>query len=184
MAELRMRLRQATAPLHDRVDSAFSGFDLQDPDDYRRFLRAHYRVLCAAERALEQAAIGDVLDDWPARVRRHALGKDLAQLGCALPSPAPLAKPNDDAACWGIAYVLEGSRLGGRVLARRLREANPQAPTRYLEHGDVAVLWPGFLARLERDAARCAWEPMLAAAETTFALFAEAATQERACEPG
>jgi len=25
---------------------------------------------------------------------------------------------------------------------------------------------------------------MLAAAETTFALFAEAATQERACEPG
>jgi len=141
-------------------------------------------VLCAAERALEQAAIGDVLDDWPARVRRHALGKDLAQLGCALPSPAPLAKPSDNAACWGIAYVLEGSRLGGRVLARRLREANPQAPTRYLEHGNVAVLWPGFLARLERDAARCAWESMLAAAETTFALFAEAATQERACEPG
>ncbi|HBZ98455.1 MAG TPA: heme oxygenase, partial [Pseudomonas sp.] len=34
------------------------------------------------------------------------------------------------------------------------------------------------------DAARCAWEPMLAAAETTFAMFAEAATQERACEPG
>ena len=99
MAELRMRLRQATAPLHDRVDSAFSGFDLHDPDDYCRFLRAHYRVLCAAERALEQAAIGDVLDDWPARVRRHALGKDLAQLGCALPSPAPLAKPTDNAAC-------------------------------------------------------------------------------------
>ena len=44
MAELRLRLREATAPLHERVDAAYSDFDLGRPEDYRRFLRAHARA--------------------------------------------------------------------------------------------------------------------------------------------
>ncbi len=184
MAELRARLRQATAPLHEQVDAAFSDFSLEQPDDYRRFLRAHSRVLSAAEIALERAGFAALLDDWPLRVRRHALWADLAELEC--PSPAALSIPslNDFASCWGVAYVLEGSRLGGRVLARRVRQANQTVPIRYLEHGEVARLWPAFLARLEQHAASYAWEPMLLAAEQTFALFAEAAALEHDCEYG
>lgn len=183
MAELRARLRQATAPLHGQVDAAFSDFSLEQPDDYRRFLRAHSRVLSAAEIALERAGFAALLDDWPMRVRRHALYADLVEMDCPLPTALSLPL-SDFASCWGVAYVLEGSRLGGRVLARRIRQANPTAPVRYLEHGDVARLWPAFLTRLEQDAASCAWEPMLAAAERTFVLFAEAAALEHDCEYG
>lgn len=182
MAELRARLRQATAPLHEQVDAAFSGFALERPDDYLHFLRAHSRVLSAAEIALERAGIAGLLDDWPMRVRRHALTADLAELHCPHPAALPIRPLNDIASCWGVAYVLEGSRLGGRVLARRIREVNPTAPVRYLEHGDVARLWPTFLARLEYAAPGCAWEPMLEAAEATFSLFADAAAMERDCE--
>lgn len=179
MAELRTRLRQATAALHEQVDTAYSGFALVQPDDYRRFLRAHARVLSATEIALEQAGVAELLDDWPMRARRHALLADLAELGC--PAPAPLQAPriNDIASCWGAVYVLEGSRLGGRVLARRIRLGDPTAPVRFLEHGDVARLWPAFLTRLEQAAPDCAWAPMLAAAEATFGLFTAAATVER-----
>jgi heme oxygenase len=179
MDELRTRLRQATAALHEQVDAAYSGFALDQPDDYRRFLRAHGRVLGATEIALERAGVAELLDDWPRRARRHALLADLAELGC--PAPAPLQTPriNDLASCWGVAYVLEGSRLGGRVLARRIRQADPTAPVRYLEHGDVARLWPAFLARLEQTAPDCAWAPMLAAAEATFGVFTAAAAIER-----
>ncbi|MCQ4297950.1 biliverdin-producing heme oxygenase [Pseudomonas stutzeri] len=184
MAELRARLRQATATLHEQVDSAFSGFALDQPDDYRRFLRAHARVLNATELSLERAGIAELLDDWPTRARRHALLADLAELDC--PSPPPLQAPQISgiASCWGVAYVLEGSRLGGRVLARRIRQADPSAPVRYLEHGDVSKLWPNFLTRLEQAAPGCAWEPMLAAAQATFELFADAAVVERGCEYG
>lgn len=184
MAELRARLRQATAPLHVQVDAAFSDFSLEQLDDYRCFLRAHSRVLSAAEIALERAGFAARLDDWSMRVRRHALCADLAELDCPLPTALSLPSLSDSASCWGVAYVLEGSRLGGRVLARRVRQANPTAPVRYLEHGDVARLWPAFVARLEQDAASCTWEPMLVAAEKTFALFAEAAALEHDCEYG
>jgi len=182
MAELRARLRQATAPLHEQVDAAFSSFSLDQPDGYRRFLRAHSRVLSATEIALERAGFADLLDDWPMRVRRHALWADLAELECPPPPALSLPSLSDFASCWGVAYVLEGSRLGGRVLARRIRQANPTVPVRYLEHGDVARLWPAFLARLEQDAASCAWDPMLVAAERSFALFTEAAALEHDCE--
>jgi heme oxygenase len=184
MAELRARLRQATATLHEQVDSAFSGFALGQPDDYYRFLRAHARVLSAAEISLERAGIAELLDDWPMRARRHALLADLAELQC--PAPAPLKAPqiDDTASCWGASYVLEGSRLGGQVLARRIRQADPSAPVRYLEHGDVSRLWPTFLTRLEQAAPGCAWEPMLAAAQATFGLFADAAVVERDCTYG
>ena len=39
MAELRARLRQATAPLHEQVDAAFSSFSLDQPDGYLRCFR-------------------------------------------------------------------------------------------------------------------------------------------------
>ena len=181
MAELRARLRTATAPFHERVDAAFAGFGFDQPDGYRRFLRAHSRVVGSMEVALEQAGITLLLEDWPARVRRHALLADLDALGS--PAPVSLSPPAllDNASCWGAAYVLEGSRLGGQVLARRLHQNNPAAPTRYLEHGDVARLWPSFLVRLEA-AASLSWPTMLAAAEATFELFTCAAALEQCPE--
>ena len=178
MAEWRTRLRTATAPLHEQVDAAYAGFGFDQPGGYRRFLRAHSRVLGSLEVALEQAGITALLDDWPSRVRRQALAADLQTLGDPLPVPLPALQLPDPASCWGAAYVLEGSRLGGRVLARRLHLIDPRAPTRYLEHGDVGRLWPGFLERLEAAAHPLGWPAMLAAAEATFELFITAAALE------
>lgn len=179
MPELRTRLRNATAPLHSRVEAAYAGFDLEQPDGYLLFLRAHCRVLSAVEVALEQAGIARLLDDWPARTRRHMLLADLSELDSPAPTSLPLPQLLDEASCWGAAYVLEGSRLGGTILARRRRQIDPSAPVSYLEHGDVARLWPTFLSRLE-TARSGAWAPMLAAAEATFTLFMTGAALEQA----
>lgn len=179
MSELRARLRNATAPLHARVEAAYSGFDFERQDDYFHFLRAHSRVLGAVEVALEQAGIVRLLDDWPARARRHTLLADLSELDTPVPTALPPPQLPDEASCWGAAYVLEGSRLGGTILARRRRQIDPAAPVSYLEHGDAAKLWPTFLARLE-TASSCAWAPMLAAAEATFTLFMAGAALEQA----
>jgi len=179
MADLRARLRTATAPLHERVDAAFAGFGFDHPGGYRQFLRAHSRAIVSLEVALEKAGIAQLLDDWPARIRRHALLADLKELGSPAPVPLPAPELPNSASCWGAAYVLEGSRLGGQVVARRLHPFDPAAPTRYLEHGDVANLWPGFLARLEATASLCAWPALRSGAEAAFELFIAAAALER-----
>jgi heme oxygenase len=49
-------------------------------------------------------------------------------------------------------YVLEGSRLGARLLLAEVEAAlSPasRAATRYLSHGQGLSLWPTFLQRLE-----------------------------------
>lgn len=155
----RDHLRAATRANHERVDRRFGAYDLARPDDYRRFLVAHRAVLPACEAILAVSGAAALLPDWPLRRRASALDADLASLGVdpdgdRAPGFLPEA-PLDAAAAWGMMYVLEGSRLGGAVLARRVAD-NPDAAcrdaTRYLTHGHGLRLWPTFVAAFDRSA--------------------------------
>ena len=101
---------------------------------------------------IEAAGIKKLLGDWPARSRRHALLNDLA--GVAAPV-VYLRLPHyefETATLFGIVYVLEGSRLGARVLLRYVLANNDPIFTenvRYLQHGVSEQLWSSFLRRLE-----------------------------------
>jgi heme oxygenase len=72
-------------------------------------------------------------------------------------------------------YVLEGSRLGGRLLLRRtLANPDPQvrSATRYLGHGGGRDLWRPFLEQLEASTAvAAAPDTAIAGAREAFALF-------------
>lgn len=84
-------------------------------------------ALTAVEQALDDAGFADALDDWPERKRAGAVAADLAAIGEA--PPPPLAAPPLDtpAARWGAAYVVEGSRLGGALLARSVPDNLPKS---------------------------------------------------------
>jgi heme oxygenase len=81
------------------------------------------------------------------------LDGDLEQLGVtpeATGADAPTVPTTTDQA-WGIAYVLEGSRLGGKILARGLL-ADPALSTRYLYQPQDEPRWSDFRRRLrERE---------------------------------
>ena len=49
----------------------------------------------------------------------------------------------------GLLYVLEGSRLGARFLARQVGATGAGLPLAYLTHGDGGDLWRSFLAWLD-----------------------------------
>ncbi len=140
-------LRVATRAAHDRVDALFSGFDLARPADYRRFLLAQAAAFLPVERALDGAGVADLFPDWPARRRSPALVADCDALGLA--APAPLAAPGFDspAEIVGAAYVLEGSRLGGAMLARSVGAGLPHA---FLAASPVGGQWRAFLGQLEQ----------------------------------
>lgn len=167
-------LRRQTADAHAEVDRLFGRFDLTDRGQYAAFLAVHAAALLPLEQWLETRA-GQVIADWPARRRAPHLRADLAALGRAPAPPAaslPFSGGETPAAIAGLLYVLEGSRLGGRMLARLLPVGFPRA---YLDPAE-APSWPGFLALLdERLATPAARAEAGRAALAAFACFAEAA---------
>lgn len=140
-------LRDATAQAHDRVDSAFAAFDLTDRDSYAAFLAAHAAALLPLEAALDAAGAERVISDWPQRRRGALLIADLAALEADVPAPVEYRPVlDDDAAIAGALYVVEGSRLGGRMLARGI---GANLPRGYLDSGQPTENWRNLLARIE-----------------------------------
>ena len=162
-------LRSRTAARHDEVDAAFAAFRLDRAREYRDFLLAHARALPAAEAVM---AATPHLPGW--RPRTSLLTRDLAELGVAMPPPLAFA-PKSAAAAWGVLYVVEGSRLGGAMLARQVP---PDLPARYLQAAFEPGEWRTLRAAIDAEAQRedDAWlAQALAGAEACFALYRRAA---------
>ena len=180
-AALRERLRTSTREAHARVDRAFLRFDLSRRDGVAAFLGVHARVLPPLEAALEVAGAEALLPDWADRRRSVALAQDLESLGEPWPEPMPAPVFAGDAEILGGLYVLEGSRLGGAVLARRIARSDDAAArqaVRYLAHGEHRRFWPTFVPVLNGDSAALARPDRVeAAALVAFATF-EAALDE------
>lgn len=179
----RLRLRDATSARHDAVDAAFSAFDLSALAGYRSFLEAQYACIAPLEAELTAGGLGAVLPDWPARHRGPLLAADVADLGGGASTPMSVNTPafSGAGALLGAAYVLEGSRFGGAVLARRLP---PGAPRRFLGAAPQPKAWRTLVACLDHHLAPDAeMDAAIAAADTVFAAFQTAARlrQEPAC---
>lgn len=167
-------LRAATRDAHDRVDAAFSAYDLTDDCDYAQFLAAHAAAFLPVEEALTDRGAEGLFPGWVVRRRGEALRADLAELGVAPLSPIAAPAFGGDAPLAGGAYVLEGSRLGGRLLATRV---GPALPRRFLSASPTPDGgWRDFIALLERilysDVER---QVATASAVATFACFEQAA---------
>lgn len=166
-------LRAATQHLHERLDSQLP---LARPADAAESLRRYHQHLQVLHGWLLALAPQVAPLDWGAG-DLAALQADLADAGLSGDDAgAPLPAPTGLAAVWGMAYVVEGSQLGGRVLLKRLHGAGVQAPLRYLQGrgAGTGAHWQSFLQALRvalampqdlaaaQDGARWAFEDLLA----------------------
>jgi heme oxygenase len=145
-------LRAATADLHGELDARLAPMVRQGDVSYARFLLCSAMALLPIERSLEETNVAAVLPDWSQRRRSHTLRLDLAEM--SLPEPPSLPAPEvlGNAFQFGMLYVLEGSRLGARLLLRDAKATlgpTAQSATRYLSHGLNLPFWPTFLRQLE-----------------------------------
>lgn len=168
-------LRDATSRAHETLDALFGGFDLTNRASYARFLHAHAEAVWPLETLLDLADATRVIGDWDERKRGDLLREDLAFLRDAESAAPPPHEPADlpvawnDAAIAGVLYVLEGSRLGGRFLARTLPMGFPRA---YLDTDQVRGKWPFLLARLDALLYEsAALQTAIDAALATFTVF-------------
>ena len=167
-------LRAATAPAHERVDRAFGHFDLTTATGYRNFLLAQAQPLVTVEAAVDAFGPVTILPDWPQRRRAPLIAADLADFDVPMPAPEPLLLSSMEAAL-GAIYVLEGSRLGGALLARNI---SMDLPGRFIRCPAAPKRWRGLIEVLDqilatphqRDAA-------VSAARAVFDLFWRSARQ-------
>lgn len=161
-------LRAGTVAAHEQVDAAFARFSLDDPLGYGRFLSAHGLALPQAEAAARSV--------WPGlRPRLPLLVADLAALGRRGPPAGQPGASAIPATAWGALYVVEGSRLGGGLLAGRLGEGLPRA---YLSAVHLPGEWRAIRQAIDAAASGRdeAWHTSLVdGALATFARYAAAA---------
>lgn len=168
-------LRRRTRADHDAVDQVYSRFDLGDASGYRRFLRAQAACVIPLEAAVEARA-AKILQDWPSRRRAALVLADLRELGDEPQPSGPVFRFDSDAEALGAVYVLEGSRLGGAVLARQVY---PDAPLRFLSPPAAKGSWRSFVDLLDRRLGdEAGQEAALDAARSVFKRFEAAGRRE------
>ncbi|OAS18265.1 biliverdin-producing heme oxygenase [Methylobacterium platani] len=171
------RLRAETRAAHDAIERDLAW-------ESRVATRDGYGALLGRFRgfhAVIEPALADALDDEAFLTPRrrlahldadlHALGYDAAAID-ALPLAPPVA-PLDRAGAFGALYVLEGSTLGGQVIAKHIgRQLGLTAENGcryYAGHGrDTGTMWKAFRLRLDDEARNGDADTIVAAAIRTF----------------
>ena len=155
-SEILAALREATATRHAELDS---GMPLARPLPTLQDYRAHLALL---RRWLEPIEAWQArFADGPQDAALLAPSPHLPQIEADLADPALAQGEDPEAAApwhghdsaayrWGVSYVIEGSRLGGAVLYRRLADRLAPHPLRYLQAGGVppGPRWQHFLRAL------------------------------------
>ena len=174
------RLRAATAQAHERLDSSIAV--LERPwgvQLHQRWLELTWGLFAPLERGLAAHAATDPgMLDVAQRARADLALADLAVLGVAPQRVAALEQcphvpvPRDRAAALGVCYVLDGSTLGGKLIADAVVRAGvPVAATRSLTGREGAGRrWRETTAAVEAAGPE-AVDAMAAAATATFAAY-------------
>ena len=166
----RFALRDRTAPCHERIDARFGRLDLASREGLGTFLAASHAALQAIEPLLAGAP---GLPALPSRL--DALEADLAALGHRPPAPAAAPRGLDPL---GVAYVVAGSALGGRLLARRRAASHDpavRAAGRFMDDARMMPYWTavqGSLRAVAPGGGRL--EALTHAAVATFGVYADA----------
>jgi len=181
---IRQLLRIQTHQAHERLErvallTELTGGSITLPR-YRQYLQR----MNAFHAALDASSVGRL----PAFYAGKRLGQcarlacDLQALGAdTVPAPRPLcqvvdALTPDPAAVWGVLYLLEGARLGSRVLLRQNagNAAVCQAHAFIEGEGErTGSWWRDFRGLLEQGAAGHDPQSLAVAATHTFALLGE-----------
>lgn len=142
---LTSELRAKTAQVHEALDSNLK-HAFGRVDQYVAFLRASHRILSHLNDPLSR------LCRRPTAERSALAAADLQVLGHSAPSVTSAGwQPSDLAEAMGCAYVVEGSRLGGLVLARLVeRDLGLQANSYLRGLGpQTKDLWRTFMSELD-----------------------------------
>ncbi|MDH4441317.1 MAG: biliverdin-producing heme oxygenase [Rhizobium sp.] len=113
----RLGLKTRTADAHHALDTMIGGFDTAE--NYARYLDGMARFRLPVEAWLATQPLPAGFEDWHPGLYAEELLADLDDLGLAVPADLPPFVLPEGSGVIGLHYVLEGSALGARLLAKR-----------------------------------------------------------------
>jgi heme oxygenase (biliverdin-IX-beta and delta-forming) len=172
-------LKQATRKPHQETEAALVPLlkGIKTVADYAAVLKIFYGFYHPLEQLIERQITGELLPDMGRRRKSGWILRDLEALDLPVTPPACTALPciQNHLQAFGALYVLEGSTLGGAIIAKML-QANPHvcipeaALTFFRAYGDATPqLWNDFRKQLNavvRDEA--GQDQVVTAANDTF----------------
>ena len=174
MSERRQLLRQRTAAIHQQLDDQVGNFT--SLDEYVAYLKGMIAFRADVEKDISRSPIPTEFADYRPNLILAELHRDLAATGGQdrnTPSTEPsiAEKPLSRDALLGLLYVLEGSSLGARILAKRAERLGLHEETgaAHLKKQSASLgNWNAFCALLE-TADKVDEDAMVESAMETFA---------------
>lgn len=170
------RLKEATRELHEQVEADNLANQIMDHsidlETYKLLLLQNYIAYQVTETAIKQ-----FLPDYSGKKHKQ-LHRDLEQLGVSaeIPSPNDNFECHSQAEALGAAYVVEGSALGGMLLAKNLEKCTGlvSVDQHHFFNGDKENLkdWNSFKTALEHyEFSEAEENEALEKARETFTFF-------------
>jgi heme oxygenase len=174
---LHQELKDTTTPSHQALEKKMVGFirNIKTERDYVRFLRVMYGYYSALERQIE------TFIPEPEILGRRKANHLLNDLGCFESEDEPalcreLPNINSYHAALGALYVMEGSTMGGNIIARiikgQLGSTGGDGFSFFNGYGDnTKKMWEAFRQNFEKPFASEEREELIEAANNTFITF-------------
>lgn len=177
---MRQLLKEHTASAHNALDRLVSSFDLSTSAGYEALLAMHARIVPSVEKWLCFTDAFWQIPDANIRLRTNSLIDDMHALHLASPDAINMSLFNDPGSVAGLAYVLEGSRVGAKFISHRVTSEVPSAPVTFIRHGEGFGLWGSFTDWLDRQTwSESAETNACAAADKLFAAYIDSASRQK-----
>jgi heme oxygenase len=153
---------------------------IQTHEDYRRLLEMMYGFYQPLEDRIDAYINDDIMPGYNERRKAALLAQDMAVLNSSVPATperlcADLPEISSYAQALGAMYVLEGSTLGGKIIAgmvqKRVGEVH-NALHFFNGYGEKAMeMWLAFKEQMNKDMPGQEQERVVQAANDTFGSF-------------
>ncbi|OUJ72334.1 biliverdin-producing heme oxygenase [Hymenobacter crusticola] len=170
--EILQRLRSETRPYHDALEQNSFNQELTagvpSREATEHFLRKLYGFLQPYEEQLWQHALPEAWE-IERRSRAHLILQDLQVPAASLPRCPAMPPLQTWPQLLGAMYVLEGSTLGGQVIARQLAKAGIPTRTYFKGYGEqTGPMWKSFCSLLTQAATETNHDEIVQSASRTF----------------
>lgn len=163
MDTLRSKLKLATSQAHTDIESnpvlaRLTSSDLTR-EQYTGILLRYFGFFDPLEDRLQETHVKQIVPDFSSRLRANRIASDLLSLGLSdvelreAPRCENLPDVSSLSRAMGVLYVIEGSRLGGMLIAKHLKQLdfyNEDAASFFTEDPQaVSARWKSFIEILE-----------------------------------
>lgn len=172
------QIRTATAAEHKKLEDQLFPFlqNISSKEQYAQLLNAFYGYIFPVQEKIMQFIDRNVVPDIEERRNASLIADDLAALSLPLNTSLSTQLPSitGHAGAMGALYVLEGSTLGGKIIANTISQKldSREALRFFRGYGpETGLMWKKFTHYLEHPVNRQNPENTVTTATETFRCF-------------